>query len=632
MPPPEQSAHGFPAAPPAAGPSATNAPMANNLVPPPSHSIAPSVSGPTSQVALAYANAQLAQYAAAGGALPAHLDANALAAFGNIGASAPGSGASSPGAPYRSLPQTGYSTPGGGLPTFDKPIHTNGRIAASAITGKRLNWSDMICQTIAESPDGRLVIQDLFENMCAKFPEIREWAYGKDWEARVKNRIKSTLSIKGNLFIKVPRPSSAAGKGSWWTLSQEAQEAWKAGRVASVVKNQGSHANHARSHSGASTHAAATGGASKDHGGSAHGPHSHAHGAAGHNVGTQSAGPSSRHGSPVIGRRSISGLNGHSLSMTNLRNAIHASGIGQQPQGLTMMTPAQQAITSFSINPMTAASIHSDGFSSPFAGTGTMTPTAGFLLESLSMQGLEGNPPLSVNPPEREFGSVDSDLAARRMRMMENSVNDAFQAFSAATADPINGLTTTAPGAGPIPWQPAGPSGSSIDTQPSSLSPEDAAASSSAESDLSNPLEGTTAALLNSLGVEGASGGFYDNSDLNFGSSFPAFGESSAAMGGDVTNTANSFSPMDSQPFQAYTPVMSSADGNGLYAAIGPPGTNTTDGPFFATATQQGPTTGKLSGGGGGGEAGSNSAPGTTGLESARQDEQKAAQSSNAPG
>lgn len=97
----------------------------------------------------------------------------------------------------------------------------------------------MICQTIAESPDGRLVIQDLFEGMCAKFPEIREWAFGKDWEARVKNRIKSTLSIKGNLFVKQARPSSAAGKGSWWTLSPEAQEQWKAGRVANVLKTNG---------------------------------------------------------------------------------------------------------------------------------------------------------------------------------------------------------------------------------------------------------------------------------------------------------------------------------------------------------------------------------------------------------
>ncbi len=147
-------------------------------------------------------------------------------ALSDYSISLPNSAASSPGATPRRLPGTGTSTPGG-----------NSRVAASAITGKRLNWSEMICQTIAESESGRLVIQDLFEGMCAKFPEIREWAFGKDWEARVKNRIKSTLSIKGNLFVKVPRPSSAAGKGSWWTLSPEAQEAWKTGRVANVVKN-----------------------------------------------------------------------------------------------------------------------------------------------------------------------------------------------------------------------------------------------------------------------------------------------------------------------------------------------------------------------------------------------------------
>ncbi len=67
---------------------------------------------------------------------------------------------------------------------MEKPVQVNGRVAASSITGKRLNWAEMICQTIAESDDGRLVIQDLFDNMCAKFPEIREWAYGKDWEVR----------------------------------------------------------------------------------------------------------------------------------------------------------------------------------------------------------------------------------------------------------------------------------------------------------------------------------------------------------------------------------------------------------------------------------------------------------------
>lgn len=225
-----------------------------------------------SSPALAYANAQLSQYAqhqtpgqqprqnsmgnlfaasqvpgaqyahffSQGTALPAHLNPHALsAALSDYhSASVPNSAASSPGQQYKRLTSstsasgfasgtgTGASTPGG-----------NSRVAASAITGKRLNWSEMICQTIAESETGKLVIQDLFEGMCNKFPEIREWAFGKDWEGRVKNRIKSTLSIKGNLFIKVPRPSSASGKGSWWTLSQEAQDAWKEGRVASVVKN-----------------------------------------------------------------------------------------------------------------------------------------------------------------------------------------------------------------------------------------------------------------------------------------------------------------------------------------------------------------------------------------------------------
>jgi len=224
-----------------------------------------------SSPALAYANAQLSQYAqqspaqqprqmngnlfsaqvppannyanffSQGTALPAHLNPHALsAALADYSSnSVPNSAASSPGQQYKRLTnshstssgfasgtQTGASTPGG-----------NSRVAASAITGKRLNWSEMICQTIAESETGKLVIQDLFEGMCNKFPEIREWAFGKDWEGRVKNRIKSTLSIKGNLFIKVPRPSSASGKGSWWTLSQEAQDAWKEGRVASVVKS-----------------------------------------------------------------------------------------------------------------------------------------------------------------------------------------------------------------------------------------------------------------------------------------------------------------------------------------------------------------------------------------------------------
>ncbi|PWN51511.1 hypothetical protein IE53DRAFT_313814 [Violaceomyces palustris] len=209
--------------------SGANSPAIGGHQPPPTSASPATI---YSSSALAYANAQLSHFAATGGAaaaLPAHLNPHTLsAALSDYSMSMPNSAASSPGATPRRLPGTGASTPGG-----------NSRVAASAITGKRLNWSEMICQTIAESESGRLVIQDLFEGMCSKFPEIREWAFGKDWEARVKNRIKSTLSIKGNLFIKVPRPSSAAGKGSWWTLSAEAQEAWKTGRVANVVKGNG---------------------------------------------------------------------------------------------------------------------------------------------------------------------------------------------------------------------------------------------------------------------------------------------------------------------------------------------------------------------------------------------------------
>lgn len=157
--------------------------------------------------------------------------------------SAPASAASSPGWQHRRLPSSNHHTVDGsraGSSSHTTPVATNSRVAASSITGKRLNWGEMICATIAHSDHGRLVIQDLFEQMCARFPEVQEWAFGKDWEARVKNRIKSTLSIKGHLFIKVPRPSTAAGKGSWWTLSREAQDAYRENRLAPLLKLSGS--------------------------------------------------------------------------------------------------------------------------------------------------------------------------------------------------------------------------------------------------------------------------------------------------------------------------------------------------------------------------------------------------------
>lgn len=52
----------------------------------------------------------------------------------------------------------------------------------ATLVGKRLNWCDMICQALAQQIDAHMVVQDLFLHMCQLFPEIREWAVGKDWE------------------------------------------------------------------------------------------------------------------------------------------------------------------------------------------------------------------------------------------------------------------------------------------------------------------------------------------------------------------------------------------------------------------------------------------------------------------
>lgn len=487
--------------------------------------------------ALAYANAQLSQYAAQaassspqathqqqqgqpqsqqqqqqqsafanffgqpGTALPAHLNphalSQALAEYNSpIGGSMPNSAASSPGQTHKRLPASGFasgtatgaSTPGGN-------IGGNSRVAASAITGKRLNWSEMICQTIAESESGRLVIQDLFEGMCSKFPEIREWAFGKDWEARVKNRIKSTLSIKGNLFIKVPRPSSAAGKGSWWTLSQEAQDAWKEGRVASVVKAAAAAANGER--------ASPAGGAGAGH----YRSNSAASGRTHDGLGPLSTATSransrapSRRGSPVSSRGPSS------------QHANHVStpsqpyiNFGQQQLQQQQSQPSQQQQYQ---QHQTNLGYHSDQGASPGAGSGgggsggsRQSPSSGQLPIGLGMSpinfhsqppsshnsfdgmgmslpGLDGTGGLEdfvsaaggggnnnsggmggmggmgggggiggmqgggqingggVQSRMNEFGgNVSSDSTARRMRMMENSVNDGF--------DPSLGIPAT---------------------------------------------------------------------------------------------------------------------------------------------------------------------------------------------
>lgn len=104
---------------------------------------------------------------------------------------------------------------------------------------RRFNWAEMICYTIDESPDEKLFVQDLFERMVNKYPELRERAPEFNWEARVKNRIKSTLSTKSNLFIKLPRHDRPSGKGSWWALSPDAKEALRQGCISDAIKGIG---------------------------------------------------------------------------------------------------------------------------------------------------------------------------------------------------------------------------------------------------------------------------------------------------------------------------------------------------------------------------------------------------------
>lgn len=346
--------------------------------------------------------AQYANFFAQGTALPAHLNPHALsAALADYNSnSIPDSAASSPGQQYKrptgstsasgfaSVTATGASTPGG-----------NSRVAASAITGKRLNWSEMICQTIAESDTGKLVIQDLFEGMCNKFPEIREWAFGKDWEGRVKNRIKSTLSIKGNLFIKVPRPSSASGKGSWWTLSQEAQDAWKEGRVASVVKS-GTHSaslSLSRGIDGMTSLSAATSRAGSRAPSRRSSPAS-------------SRGPSSQH------------ANQHSHS--NSRGTTHQSYVNFNQDNYYSSSPSSN------YNPHSNSNRQSPSANLP-VGLG-MSPInfGSSSFEGLSMSsltGMDGMDESNVEP------------STRRMRMMENSVNDSFDSSVSS------GLSTSIP-------------------------------------------------------------------------------------------------------------------------------------------------------------------------------------------
>ena len=80
---------------------------------------------------------------------------------------------------------------------------------------RRFNWAEMICYTIDESPEGKLFVQDLFERMVKKYPELRDRAPEFNWEARVKNRIKSPCPRKitclSNFLDTIDRVERVAG-------------------------------------------------------------------------------------------------------------------------------------------------------------------------------------------------------------------------------------------------------------------------------------------------------------------------------------------------------------------------------------------------------------------------------------
>lgn len=79
----------------------------------------------------------------------------------------------------------------------------------------------------------------------------------------MKNRIKSTLSIKSHVFTKIARPASVQGKGSWWALTPEVLAEWRMGKKATVVRTlPGQPHSRSASRSSVTAHAAGSGGRS----------------------------------------------------------------------------------------------------------------------------------------------------------------------------------------------------------------------------------------------------------------------------------------------------------------------------------------------------------------------------------
>ncbi|KAG9058830.1 hypothetical protein FS842_000027 [Serendipita sp. 407] len=80
-------------------------------------------------------------------------------------------------------------------------------------TKPRYPYSTLIRYAIKGSPSGRLLLEDIYYALEARFPYFRTAPPG--W----KNSVRHNLSLNPS-FVKVPRPLTDRGKGSFWALDE----------------------------------------------------------------------------------------------------------------------------------------------------------------------------------------------------------------------------------------------------------------------------------------------------------------------------------------------------------------------------------------------------------------------------
>ncbi|PVG00507.1 hypothetical protein CPB86DRAFT_782581 [Serendipita vermifera] len=80
-------------------------------------------------------------------------------------------------------------------------------------TKPRYPYSTLIRYAIKGSPNERLLLEDIYYALEARFPYFRTAPSG--W----KNSVRHNLSLNP-CFIKVPRPLTDRGKGSYWALDE----------------------------------------------------------------------------------------------------------------------------------------------------------------------------------------------------------------------------------------------------------------------------------------------------------------------------------------------------------------------------------------------------------------------------